>query len=283
VPTGSNNQARASFTVPASRGAESQVRIYVDGTKVQQVAVTGKTDQLFDVPNNLAPHNVMLEVCNEDLDCSQSAPQPVQTYGPLVAAHIHSITPSVQGQRIAWTVEVDSNGDAATVVVTSDQGRSETFSVPVGVSTVVTQPQDFDYQETETVTVTLSDASPARGPVTATNAATTEPPPPPSVQGSRGAACNDDPAVGLPPCDTGLFGGPKCTDASCAFVHIVLSDWRTDVPGTAVYCSVNNAGGRPYDPNANLDTPDYYGESGGTVSVYCANALGQEASTSFVW
>ncbi len=95
VPTGSNNQARASFSVPASRGADSVVRIYVDGTKVQQVAATGKTDQLFDVPNNLTPHTVMLEVCNEDLECSQSAPQPVQTFGPLVAAHIHSITPSV--------------------------------------------------------------------------------------------------------------------------------------------------------------------------------------------
>ena len=42
------------------------VRVYVDGTKVQQVAATGKTDQVFDVPNNLA-HSVMLEVCNEEL------------------------------------------------------------------------------------------------------------------------------------------------------------------------------------------------------------------------
>jgi large repetitive protein len=283
VPTGSNNQARASFTVPPSRGAESLVRIYVDGTKVQQVAVTGKTDQLFDVPNNLAPHSVMLEVCNEDLDCSQSAPQPVQTYGPLVPAHIHSITPSVQGQRIAWTIEVDSNGDAATVVVTSDKGRSETFGVPVGVSSVVTQPQDFGYSETETVTVTLSDGSPARGPVTGTNAATTEPPPPPSVRGSRGAACNDDPAAGLPACDTGLFGGPKCTDASCAFVHIDLADWRTDIPGTAVYCGINGHEVRPYDPNISTDTPDYYGSPGGTVTIYCRNALDQEATYQFTW
>ena len=86
LPTGSNNQARASFTVPPTRGAESLVRIYVDGTKVQQVAATGKTDQLFDVPNNLTSHSVMLEVCNEELACSQSAAQPVQTYGPLVTA-----------------------------------------------------------------------------------------------------------------------------------------------------------------------------------------------------
>jgi large repetitive protein len=225
----------------------------------------------------------MLEVCNEALECSQSAVQPVQTYGPLVAANIQRITPTVEAQRITWTIQVDSNGDAASVSVTSDKGRSETFAIPVGVSTIVTQPRDFGFQETETVTVTLSDAAPTRGPVSVTNAATTEPPPPPSVVASRGAACNDDPAAGLQPCDTGLIGGPKCTDASCAFVHIALSGWRTDVPGTAVYCQVNNGGGLPYDPGASVDTPSYFGSPGGTVDVLCENALGQQASAQLVW
>jgi hypothetical protein len=133
------------------------------------------------------------------------------------------------------------------------------------------------------VTVALSDASPARGPVTATNSATTEPPPPPSVVASRGAACNDDPATGLQACDQGLFGGPKCTDASCAFVHIALSNWRTDVPGTAVYCTVNGGAGRPYDPNGSADTPDYYGNPGAIVTVRCENVLGQEAVAQFTW
>jgi large repetitive protein len=283
APTGNNNQARASFDVPPSRGAESSVRVYVDGVKVQQLAATGKSEATFDVPNNLGPHAVVLEVCNEGAACTQSSSQPVQTYGPLVAAHIHSITPTIDAQRITWTIEVDSNGDAATLSITSDKGRSESFTVPVGVSTVTTQPKDFGFQETETVTVTLSDGSPARGPVSATNSATTEPPPPPSVVASRGAACNDDPAAGLQPCDTGIFGGPMCTDASCAFVHITLSSWRTDIPGTAVYCSVNGAGGRPYTPNDSVDTPDYYGNPGGTVTVRCENALGQVAETQFIW
>ena len=160
LPTGSNNQARASFTVPPTRGAESVVRVYVDGTKVQQVAVTGKTDQLFDVPNNLTSHSVMLEVCNEELECSQSAAQPVQTYGPLVAAHIHSITPTVDVTRISWTIEVDSNGDEATLTVTSDQGRSETFTVPVGVSTSMVQ----EIRVTSTVGVMLWRWAATRGP-----------------------------------------------------------------------------------------------------------------------
>ena len=151
----------------ASRRREAPSRwcgIYVDGTKVQQVAATGKTDQLFDVPNNLTSHSVMLEVCNEELACSQSAAQPVQTYGPLVTAHIHSITPTIDVTRISWTIEVDSNGDEATLTVTSDRGRNETFTVPVGVSTVTTQAVQLDYQQTENVTVTLSDGTPVRGP-----------------------------------------------------------------------------------------------------------------------
>jgi hypothetical protein len=207
----------------------------------------------------------------------------VQTYGPLVTAHIHSITPTIDVTRISWSIEVDSNGDAATVTVTSDLGRHETFTLPVGVSTVSTQAMGFDYQQTETVTVTISDASPARGPVAGTSSATTEPPPQPSVVASRGAACNDDPAASLQPCDTGLVGGPPCTDASCAFVHIALSNWRTDVPGSAVYCEVNNGGGRSYVPNSSVDTPTYYGTPGGIVTVTCKDAFGQDASTQLVW
>ena len=72
---------------------------------------TGKSEATFDVPNNLGPHAVMLEVCNEEGACTQSSAQPVQTYGPLVAAHIHSITPTIDVRRISWTIEVDSNGD----------------------------------------------------------------------------------------------------------------------------------------------------------------------------
>jgi hypothetical protein len=258
------------------------VRVYVDGAKVQQVSAKGESAATFDVPDNLAPHNVMLEVCNEEA-CSQSAVQPVQTFGPLVAANIHGITPIIDVTRIAWTLEVDSNGDAATVTVTSDRGRDETFTVPVGVSSFTTQAIELDYEQTETVTVTLSDGSPARGPVVRTTSATTESPPAPSVVASRGAACNDDPAANLQPCDTGLIAGPPCTDASCAFVHIALSNWRSDVPGTAVYCEVNNADGRSYVPNSSVDTPNYYGVPGGILTVACKDAFGREASTQLVW
>ena len=256
LPTGSNNQARASFTVPPSRGAESLVRIYVDGTKVQQVATTGKTDQLFDVPNNLTSHSVMLEVCNEELACSQSAAQPVQTYGPLVTAHIHSITPTVDVTRISWTIEVDSNGDEATLTVTSDQGRNETFTVPVGVSTVTTQAVQLDYQQTENVTVTLSDGSPARGPGLghqlrhdrAAPAAGRDPDQGCGVQRRPGhrSARRATPASAA---------ADSARTPSCAFVHIVLTTRELAAPAPTVYCSVNDGRGRSLRLlNANVDT-----------------------------
>ncbi|MEO6510737.1 MAG: fibronectin type III domain-containing protein, partial [Nocardioides sp.] len=281
--TGTNNQAKAVFSVPPSRGADSHVNVYADGAKVQTLAVSGDTEALVDVANNAATHTVVLEVCNEKGSCTQSAARTVQTYGPLAQGNIHSITPNIDGTRISWTIEADGNGNDATLTVVSDRGRSEQFAVPVGVGSFTTTALDLGYRQTETVTVTLADSSPVRGPVTATNAGTTADPPPPTVTGSRGAACSDDPAAGLPACDTGLFGGPKCTDVSCAFVHIVLTNWVDGVPGQAVFCSVNNAQGRPYNPNANTDTPDYFGNPGQTVSIHCVNGAGQSADTQFVW
>ena len=128
--------------------------------------------------------------------------------------------------------------------------------MPIGVSTFTTQAMELGYQQTETVTVTLADPSPARGPVSATNSATTEPPPPPTVVASRGAACNDDPAAGLPPCDTGLSGGRKCTDASCAFVHIVLTQLAHRRPRHGgLLLRQRRSPAAPTTRNADTDTP----------------------------
>jgi hypothetical protein len=280
APTGESNQARATFTVPAARGDESRVNVYADGTKVQQTPATGDASVLFNVANNLGPHTVMLEVCNEKGSCSQSSTQNVQTYGQLAQGHIHRITPTIDVTKISWTIEVDSNGDAATVIVTSDRNRSEQFEVPVGVSSFTTQPIDLGYQSTENVTVTLVDSAPVRGPVSATNSATTDPPPPPVVVASRGAACNDDPEAGLQPCNPGGPGGQNCTDASCAFVHIALSNW--DVAGALVFCSINGEPTQPFDPYANTDTSRYFGTPGGTVTVHCNNSF-QQAETRLTW
>ena len=156
---------RAKFTVPTSRGAESSLRVYVDGSKVRQLQARGDFDMSLDVPDNLTGHSVYLEVCNEKGSCTQSSTKNIQTYGPLSQGHIHSVRPSVDVRTISWTIEVDSNGNAAVLRVTSDQGRNEEFTVPIGVSTFTTQPIQLDYEETENITVTLSDPNTDRGPV----------------------------------------------------------------------------------------------------------------------
>ncbi len=110
LPTGNNNQAKATFTVPASRGSESQVRVYADGVKVQQLAGPGDLEAVFEVANNLGPHSVMLEVCNEGGACTQSSVQNVQTFGPITQSNIHAITPTINVTRSPgpsrWTATV---------------------------------------------------------------------------------------------------------------------------------------------------------------------------------
>ncbi len=282
VPTGNNNQAKATFTVPASRGAESRVNVYADGAKVAQLASLGQAESTFDVANNLGPHTVTLEVCNEKGACTQSSTQPVQTFGPLVPSNIHRLTANIDSTRISWTVEVDSNGDGATLTVTSDRGRSEQFTVPVGVATFTTQPLDLGYRQTENVTATLSDNGPPRGPVSQSNSATTVDPPPPTVEVSRGAPCSDDSSAGRPACRTGETDGDpnNCTDASCAFVHLKLTNWQ---PGLSVYCIVNNhQPGQGVAPNTDFDSRYYFGQVGGTVHVYCEQLI-TNASADFTW
>ncbi len=282
--TGENNQARATFTVPPVRGGTSIVRIYADGAKVQQLSGDGLTEANVVVANNLAPHSVMLEACNEEGNCSQSSTLTVQTWGPLVPNDIQSISANVNVRQISWTIQVDSNGDAATVHVTSDQGRDETFQVPVGVSTVTTAVRELDYSTTESVTVELSDASPDRGPVSNGSSATTEPPPPPTVVLSKGAACNDDPAAGLQPCNASGPPGRACTDASCAFVHIQFSNW-TGGPGDGVFCEINGDSlpENPFSRDASVDTSYSFGQPGGTVTAVCESIFQKADSPPLTW
>jgi hypothetical protein len=287
-PTGNNNEARATFTVPSSRGDESSVRVYVDETKVLQFAGTGSISRTFDVPNNLGPHSVNLEVCNEGGACTQSASQSVQTFGPISPGHIHQVTPIIggpDGRQISWAIEVDSNGDPATLTVTSDK-RSESFTVPVGVSTVTTQAIELDYRTTETVTVTLSDGSPPRGSTSTTSSGTTAPPPPPSVTLSKGPACNDDPAAGLQPCNTNGFAGEDCTSPSCAFIVVTLTNFDSDVSCnfSASQGTVGGQGALTSYPNGTSVTAAYYGFSSASIQATCRSLSGQQAQSDlYTW
>ena len=53
--------------------------------------------------------------------------------------------------------------------------------------------------------------------------------------------------------------------------HILLEDF----PGTGKTMLARSL--------ANLDTVDFYGSPGGTVTIDCFNALGQRAQAQFIW
>jgi len=280
-PTGNNNQAKAKFEVPNSRGDSSIVRIYADGAKVDQVSDKGALERSFTVANNLTAHSVYLEVCNEKGACSQSSVQSVQTYGPIVPGLIHAVNKNVSGRDVSWTIEVDTNGDPATLIVTSDLNRTEQFDLGVGVQTIKTQTMQFPYSTTENVTITLTDASPNRGTATVHDFATTVPAPPPTMTITNGQACNDTPGSPLPRCNTGSVPGADCTDESCAFVNITLSNFTQG----GIMCSFNASGFLygPFSGNGQWATTFYFGQPGHTVSATCANGVESATAPPITW
>jgi hypothetical protein len=269
-PTGLNNQAQATFTVPDSRGAESTVVIYVDGQQTGPHAWRGAQAPKFSVGDNDGPHTVKLELCNESA-CTMSDPRDVQTYGPLDAVHLASITPikSDNGTTIDWRIVVDGNGAPTTVTVTSNRRPDSSYSISeIDKKTIFVGEVDLGYSVTERIQVTLSDPVLGRGSVTDMAAVTTDDPPPEEVIVKKVGSCNDSPGSSDPPCHTGA--GADCTDASCGFIHVKLSNFLGPVT-----CSISMQGsGSPQDvgPFADNDTHPtglYYGNSGGKVTADC--------------
>ncbi|MDP3894367.1 Ig-like domain-containing protein, partial [Nocardioides sp.] len=214
--TGTDQQARAAFAVPSSRGAQSRVRIFVNGSVVREFQGTGQRTETFTVPNNTTPHQVRLEVCNESNACRQSSTRSVQTWGPLADRHIVTIRAErgagSDGRltRVRWVVTADGNGRSANLRVRGTRGeRDQSFTVPgPGTSTHTTAWVDHGHSYTETVEVTLSDTGRGSRSRTATAPATADPPPP-EVGVSRGARCQDnDPS--LPDCNNGAPGNTDC-------------------------------------------------------------------------
>ena len=181
-PTGQNAQGTATFEVPASRGGQSRVRVYVAGGVAKEFDGRGPQTQSFGTPTNDGPYAVQLEVCNESGACERSTTQNVQTYGPLTNSHVLSVKANVDHTKVSWTVTVDANGDPATVRVRSGE-RDQSFNANgVDVSTFTTSTVDIGYSTTENVTVTISDTSPNRGTGTKTGTVRTEDPPPPTAR-----------------------------------------------------------------------------------------------------
>ncbi len=284
-PTGQDGQARASFTVPESRGKESRVAILVDGQVVKQLdARSGGRSETLSLGQNAQAYSVQLSLCNETDRCSQSAAQSVTPYGPLRQSDLVAVNAEVNGRDIRWRVTVNSEGDPAYVSVEGNSGRRDTVrSGSPGAVDLYTPWRTIGYSSTETVRVTLADDSPARGPVSVEQTSpSTVDPPPFGVSVSRGAACSD--AAGSP----NLCGSvPPCTEASCAYARVT---W-TNLVGRNGFCTAfatdANGNSDPLDSFQLGAQPDYgqtsehittRGARGGRVWVDCGDLGTAETS-----
>lgn len=270
-PTGSDARAVADFTVPDSRGARSTVRIFVNDVQVDELQATGRVSRAVGVPHNDGPHAVRLRVCNEAQACSDSATRTVQTYGPLNDGHVLRIEPRPDGTRLSWTVTVDSNGDPATVRVTSTQGRDQTFAANgVDVQSFSTSSRDLGYSATEQLTVTISDSSPRRGPGTRRASYTTGAAPTPTVAVSKGASCG--PGSGNGPCNSSASSPTECNNSSCGRIVITTARWSSATLSCSLDSTHGNSGwNNPYTVTANTSDQlgAWFGYPDGRVRATC--------------
>ncbi|HQR27901.1 MAG TPA: fibronectin type III domain-containing protein, partial [Nocardioides sp.] len=280
--TGVDGQARADFVVPSSRGRRSDVSIWVDGVqRFFRSDLSGAVSRTFSVGDNDGPHTVWLRVCNEkgesDGGCTDSSRLQVQTYGPLETYHILAIRSVVDGTRLRWEVDVDTNGAPASVLLESSARPDLRFTLTgVDRQTVRTEFLDLGYSAREEVRITLFDDSERdRGPVLKRAVDTTPDPPDPVVQVRRGSLCSDDPASPLPRCHP-PGAGPDCVDPSCGFVELVPAHFLSPVT-----CDLTVQGGAgdvttvgPIPDDAPFETSFYVGSPGDWVRAECHDASG---------
>ena len=267
-PTGANRTAMIQFTVPDSNGATSRVRVWVNNQVFGEFDATGPRTETISTPDNHQPYSVYLDVCNEAGACSTSSTQPAQTYGPLNRVHVVNLTPHVSGKKVSWSITVDTNGDPATVTVSSAQrGTQSLQATGVYTNSFELPALDIGYDNTERLTVTLSDASPARGPGTRTaESSSTESAPQASVTVRKGPACND--ASGGTPCSRD--GTNPCTDPSCAQVEITSENWTYSPMSCTFYDNVQGAfASRSIGTNRTLSPGPYFGYANREIWAVC--------------
>ena len=289
-PTGQDAQATATFTVPASRGGTSRLRIHVGDTVVKEMEARGGRTETFGVPTNDGPYPVFLEVCNESDACEQSSTQNVQTYGPLRDQHVISATSNARrvGQdqyEVWWTITVDTNGDPASVRLTGSGGgglpqRDETLQFSgVDVQSQTTDRIRIDAEHSEILRVTLSDPSPARGSGSRSYRYNAPPREEPVVRISQGSRCRDTPGSGLPACNRSGTG-MDCLHASCARIKFVTSGFYQDTAGCTMYDSADGEyASRTIRTNGTDEPGLYYGYPGRTIYAVCNG----ERSNTYQW
>ncbi|MGH3347473.1 MAG: fibronectin type III domain-containing protein, partial [Nocardioides sp.] len=280
TPTGANTEARVNFTVPPSRGAQSEVSILVDGVVRHTMQATGAQAVNISVGDNDRAHSIQLQVCNEKGNCSPSGTKAVQTYGPFASNHIissqsHVREVDVNTYEVWWTITVDNNGDPARVRITSRSGdsdaiRNETYNMSsVDVQSFTTEKVRLDAYKSDIIFIHLEDTSPFRREVKKEDRYTTPERKQPGVSVTQGSRCSDNPGSTLPKCNVD-GAGTDCWGPECARIKLTTVNFVDD----RIRCGFYDANGqfgpwRWVDSNATREPGGYYGNSGNQIWATC--------------
>lgn len=268
-PTGVDNQAVLRFSVPNLHASGGTISVLVDGVeRLSRDALATNGREVITVPDNAGPHAVALRACNDHGLCNQtSAPKNVQTFGPLQERHFIAVNSAViDGNKIQWTINIDSNGDPAQLRVRRENGTVEGPFVATtpGQQVFTTSAVEIGFSATEDIVVYLEDPSTGRGPVQmGRTSVLTAKPPAPTIAISKGTACKDGTTN---PCS---FYPNGCTEDSCAKIRVVWSNFPS-----GVRCSLHDQAGYQmgFDVDAgsgNADSGAYYATVGGQIYARC--------------
>lgn len=274
-PTGQNQRAEASFTVPDSRGKVTTTYLLLDDRPAVNISATGGQQTVaFNVPRNGVTYQVALMVCNENEAsgaCSRSTTRSLRTHGPL-PGHLASVTPIASGQDVTFVVKGSTNGNTARLTVTAPGQTTRVVDLPVDDDFTREFTFTLGYFKELSATFTLSDpAMPERGTDTANAFGASGHPPEPTVTVVPGAYCSD---LDAPRCTQD--DNQQCLDLQgCLWVKLrVDSEWPE--PMRCTFTSTSKPAWSGWDqefsiPTGRLDFDPklYHPVDGSRVSATC--------------
>ncbi|WP_036555544.1 fibronectin type III domain-containing protein [Nocardioides insulae] len=276
-----DRRAKLTYSVPDSRGEESTVRVYVDGTRRTTLPDQHGTPTRYYSLGVNAPHRIALQLCNES-GCGPITPtQSVQTAGPLDAGTIRATgTPTGTDSKIRWSISWDSEGAPTRITVKGINTSRNTAasSAGVGPTSVRTGDMGVGASTVERLRITIQDRSEyGRSSVSAVFSSARTPAPNRTVNVTRGSQCNDDPSFDAPSCQG--FGIPSaCTDKTCGRIQVHLSGFGASRV-TCTFHSVDRANwghSENFAGNGTYQADAYYGKPEKEQWIRCQKANGSD-------
>lgn len=283
APTGNSQEIEVSYTVPDSRGTDSRVDVFVNGSPVRTFPQQrGANTVRVPTPGNEQAYPVHLRVCNEDapVGCTLSGQQNAQSYGRLDGMLSDIPAPVINGKTLTWTISGSSNGDPGELAIRLNGGAEQVIALSgAGAFNQPYTTTTTNFEENVTISVTLRDSSPGnRGSDSSSRNDTSGSPPAPVVGVGR-SPCNDTAGSEGPACS--IKGNPVgCTDATCGFLTITTVDMNRSF-GCEIKNSVQGDHYRTFDENKTHVTDIVY--KVGFVTVTCDERSGNREAGTTVW